>query len=387
MRTEDDIRAALTTLEREAPDAHDVLAPLAGDPGRRPNRPRVLVAVAAATALAIAAVPALRAITSGEQPDPSEPAGGPRWEYTFRVDPPRGWAVGHRAVGGSPSQSVTLSGPGDARCDVTVFRAGAFDTSRISGERSLVFINGHRGYIAEVKGLTGVVSFDADGRPVNKDIPTTAVVWEYAPDSWGLSNCDAMAPKRPRAAVIADEKATAQAVHVTPQALRMPYRIGYLPAGWEARDITVEGRTLAGPPQPDMWLSLGRESTGDQTTAADKVRNANGSSKNPPHNDPHVSILFTKGHSVTPPADSTRTTIHGQPAWLWHDPKPGTRFGKPADTASGIHIRWEGYELRIEGITAGPGFEAEIKKIAEGLELAANPADESTWFDGTVAIP
>lgn len=346
MRTEDDLRAALTTLEREAPDARDVLAPLTTPVRRRTIRP--MIAVAAATALAVAAVPAFRALTA-DSTEPAQPGAAFRWEYSYQVDLPSRWTIGYRDVNTKTGQQLMLNTPAGNRCDITIFGPGKFDTGRISPERTPVEVNGRPGYVAKVSGLLSVVKGFEDGKPRSEDVPQTALAWQYATDSWAVSNCDTVGIKPPLPTIIENEKTSAAAVRMTPEPLLIPYRVGYAPKGWEGLQLIAEGRQLAGAPQPDLWLGLGQPGVGKQ-----------------------ISVLFSKGVAVTPPAGSRRTTINGNPAWL-----SGSK-----DEVTEVFIHWSGYELRIQGPA-----KYDLVRIARGLELAANPADESTWFDGTVAIP
>jgi hypothetical protein len=378
MRTENDIREALTTLEREAPSPHQVLAPLTDGGGRRPQRAPILVAVVAATTLAIAGVPALKSLVGND----AEPAGSGDvgWEYTFRVDPATGWMVTSRNIWRTEQLATLMNGPDHADCTVTVYVAGAFDTSRIPVERTPVDVNGHHGYVANIEGLARQLVPGEDGKLVEEDVPVPGLAWEYAPNSWGVSSCGLPMEAGERDKVIAQEAASARAVEVSRQPLWVPYRIGYLPSGWHA--TTMNDQLLAAP-QPRLDLTLRPEGVDEPAGREDESARA-ATPTSMPNEPPRVSILFTKANSYTPPVDATRTTINGLPAWIWHESPAGQAR---STLAAGVYLKGNGFDLRVESVGAAQGFEAELKRIAEDLTLASSPLDESTWFDGTVAIP
>ncbi len=363
MRTEHDIREALATLEREAPDPDDVLAAVT-DPPRRPARPRVLVAVAAATALAVA-IPVVGLRGDGE---PDAPAAWPgpgddptqRWQFAFDVATPAGWKLLNSAIGDLfrtdvPSQERQLNTPGRQLCTLIVYRPGAFDERRIPAERTRVEVNGRPGYIADVRPYVASSTPVPRALPQPKPLPPgPSVVWRYARNAWALSTCDMVPSKRPRDAIVADERKLAEATTFGLSPLRVPFKITSLPDGWVGYQISVEGSWGAGWPQPDIWLNVV-----PRGTAAGRLMERG------------ASILFTKGTPGKPTSGSTRLAINGLPAWL------------SADRTT-LTIQGAGFELRVQGQKAGGD---RFVEIARGLDLAAEPLDESTWFDGVDAIP
>ncbi len=389
MRTEDDIRAALTSLEQQAPDPRDVLAPLADLPPRRPARPRTLVAVAAATALAVA-VPVVAVTALQRSGEPTAPGAWPgpgdlpseRWQFAFSVATPAGWKPLHRAIGDlfltdMNSQSAMLQTRSGPTCTVTVYRPGAFDLRRIPAERTRIEVNGRPGYVADVRpfgsdGQDTVGAVDANGNPLPaaeqealrktklrslvdmKPVPPgPSVVWRYARDAWALSTCDEFPPRRDRDAVVADERKLAEATMFGLSPLRVPFTIGELPHGWSAYQISLEGLAFAGWPQPDIWLNL-KPASATSGTLLERG----------------ISVLFTKGAPATPrPGSSLLAKIDGRHAWMNKE-------------RTAITIQGRGFELRVQGQRGDA-----LLAIARGLKLAPDPLDESTWFDGTVAIP
>jgi hypothetical protein len=371
MRTEHDIRQALATLEREAPDPADVLAAVT-EPSRPPARPRILVAVAAATALAVAVpVIALRADS-----EPAAPAAWPgpgddpaqRWQFAFDVAVPTGWKSLNRAIGDFfgtdvSSQQQQLNASGGQLCTLIVYKPGAFDERRIPAERTRIEINGRPGYVANVRRPSAVnapkpKAVGERGEPavsmppVKTAPPGPSVVWRYARNAWALSTCDMAPGQRPRDAIVADERTLAEATTFGLTPLRVPFKVTTLPNGWTGYQISSEGPAWAGWPQPDIWLNVVPPGT---TTAR---LNEN------------VSILFTKGVPGRPTPGSTRLTINGLPAWLSAD-------------RSTLTVQGDGFELRVQS----RGASDKLLQIAKGLRLASDPLDETTWFDGVDAIP
>jgi hypothetical protein len=363
MRTEDDIRAALTTLEREAPDPRSVLEPLAGGPpAPRLSRPRVLVAVAAATTLVVGAGPVLRALSSGDSAT-TVPTAGHRWEYTFDLALPTGWRLSDRTIDRTPNQTATLITPAGKLCGIDVFGTGMFDPARITEPRTKLDISGHTGFVARVKGLVTRVRLDGNGTATPVDIPRTVVVWEYAANAWAMSDCNEN--DHPRTLPIADELTAARSVITARQTLLLPFRLMSLPDGWESQAVTVEGPTMAGGHQPDIWVNFGPRVSTNSSTHKD-VGKQKGFQPAPPM----VSVLVSKGKMVSPGPGSVHTTLDGHPAWL-----------TPDDQGATILAYVAGYEIRVQGRPV-----AEVQQVAASLRLA-DPASRSTWFDGTEAIP
>ena len=368
MRTEDDIRAALRTLERAAPDAHDVLASLDGRP-RRVSRWRVPVAAVAAMTIAFAGVPLIKAISGGGGTAPEGAPGG-RWTYSFTIAPPVGWKVYNQHIDKN-SQSVSLFGPPYRQCIVTSFGKGTFGADRLVAGREPVTVNGHPGFVGSVRG----VELRGDkglGQPSYLRPTGPVVVWEYAPDLWRLSYCTLSPGDRSRQ--LADGILMARAVRDVPRAVRTPYKVGYLPDGWRTRTFGEPGAGSVDASQSAALLTILPPGSKDML----RIPTA-------PMEYQHINISFrdTPGFQPT----GRRVTINGLPAWLSRDAKPGTRGGHTPSTWSGVFIKGNGFWISIEAVAADPSFTTELVRIAQHLTLAPNPLDVSTWFDGNSAIP
>lgn len=388
MRTEDDIRAALTTLEREAPDARDVLEQLTARTERRRGRPVVLIAVAAATAAAVVAVPTLLS-ADDDSADPASSGGvrDVRWEHSYTLQAPPGWTILSESIW-PRAQATSLRGLKLQQCDVISYAPGAFDTERIAARHERIAVNGHPGFVIDLKVVVANVDKSRRRQPVPglTDSTRPAVAWEYAPNAWRLSDCGATEsyPNKDRARMVALAKLSARAVQDSPRALRVPYRVGYLPDGWEPRSVGDQGEfSHVGEAQPDVTLTV---LPSDATDMTDPTRPR----KVPAPTQPlatyeHLTIDFVNG--VAKPPRGTRTTINGLPAVIWRDAKPGTMFDSPRATGAGITIQGRGWYLSISAVTVDPDFVDELTRVAEGVQPASNPLDKSTWFDGTIAIP
>lgn len=352
MRTESDLRTALRSLEREAPSPETVLP----DPDHAPHRrrPAILIAAAVTATAAIAtAVPTYLARTD----TPTTPAASPtptkattptkstnavrpavqKWRYVYRLNLPQGWTILYRDFTNA-GQSVAMEVADGRRCDVRFYEPGRFDTDRIGEPRTPVTLNGRTGFLAPVAGVE--VTDPTTGEIVSRN--GKAVVWEYAPDAWAMATCDTDGLHQSESA--ANMIAAARATVGTPEPVLLPFRVTKLPAGLTATTLIHEGPDFAGAPQMDIELDFGALSDG-----------------------PFISALFTKGRLADP--GPVRTSIDGHPATL------------SDDGVTTIVAFVKGYEIRIQGHPASA-----VKQVAAAIKLA-DPADESTWFNGETAIP
>jgi hypothetical protein len=345
MRTENDLRAVMSRLADDPPDAHDVLTAVrATDP--RPARRRMMVGIAVATTLAAVAVPVtIRAITAPEdeaRPQPSTRQPNQNWRQTLSVARSSGFEM--RGTSLYPGmQSTLVDGPGHSFCEVLVFRRGAFDSRVLPAKRMPVTVQGTPGWYVVYREPN---ARDAVGwtRP--------RIAWEYAADSWTVVTCTTQVGE-------IDEKAVAlrlaNVLSIAPRRLAAPFAIGYLPP-------TLTVCSLSGDP-------------GEQFAVAAIRR------QEPLKLYPRLLIDYWPGgaDNLARPASVPvkRFTVNGRAAELRH-------FGE----ATNLIVTGAGFEAALtvaDGLLADP--EAELRRIADGLTFAPDPKDGSTWFDATLAIP
>ena len=56
-------------------------------------------------------------------------------------------------------------------------------------------------------------------------------------------------------------------------------------------------------------------------------------------------------------------------------------------TAASIAIQGDGFYVNVSSMSSPADFTGELLRVADHLTIASDPLDESTWFDGTDAIP
>jgi hypothetical protein len=232
MYTEEDLRDTFRALEREAPDVTGVLAALARARRRRTVRRRAVgVLAAASVAVVVAGGAALVGdLTGPSGPRPAMPPAALHLnalEYPFAVDESTGLEVDYRDARfvGASTADVGTGGTGPVRYP---YRLDVLQTGRYVPPR------GQAGEPVQVNGMRGFYFPDFTyGYPENRSEGVPGVAWEYAQDSWATVRYQ---PEAPRSVPPADVRETmlriASAVRfdrTTP--LRLPFRIGYLPAG------------------------------------------------------------------------------------------------------------------------------------------------------------
>ncbi len=356
MRTDNDLKAAFTTLADRAPTPQETDLTIPVDeqrPVRRRTQLRVLVPVVAATVLAAVAVP----VTIGR--DTAEPPvrANPLWRYSFELDLPTKQYVTSRLITRHSQLAMTQSLTSNTICDVSVFAQGVFDDSGIPPNATPVTVRGKPGVFATF----GYQRRSSPNPPVE---PAPRIAWQYDTDSWAVAEC--MMGRASRAQIRAAEQQMANAVVFTTGQFRTPFRIGHVPTGFIAESASYnpshEGQQPADEPgvNTDGGVHLAR--AGDP--------NGGGKGRSIP-------ISLRRGPWSAMPTGSRQLTISGLPAWVRTE----------RDTTT-VVIRGTGYEVALMAANPLVGTdEQELLRIAEGLELAPDPLDESTWFDGTVAIP
>ncbi len=245
MRTEDELRAALRSLESEAPHAAAVL------PRQQDNRHGVrrrVVLLAGAAAVTAAAVPvAARLLTDrGSTPAVEQDKLHP-FEFVFTVEPYDGYEVSGYAIGPGSGQVVNLRNENASGPRVVVHQRGEVDGAALpAGEP--VTIAGRPGRYVEIP-------VDLPGGPF------PGVFWEYAPDSWAgawdLGTGDQRAASLRAAGAVRFGRGFP---------MRLPYLTGPLPLGLRPHagrlEVTRFGNAtwhslvqLTGPDGPDVQLN------------------------------------------------------------------------------------------------------------------------------------
>jgi hypothetical protein len=320
MYTEEDLRATLGALEQETPDEGTFLVGLERARRRRTTRRRTVGVVAAAVAAAVVvggaiAVPQL----VGRADQVATSPHFERWRFPFAVDDIPGYQVHYQSA-----ENARLTAGAQDRYWLKIFTKGQYDpTADQAGEP--VDVRGKHGFYLAAGGL--------DGMP--------GVAWEYAPDSWArvislegmVSSDDREVMLRVAGAVRFDRTAP----------LRVPFRVGYLPAGLQA--VAPDG-------DADVTSVVRVGATVDMAGMAGALSISGGQ--------------FPASASLVP-------IQPGQPV-ATSDPQTG----KPV-----VVISFGQLTVRLTGI----GFSTdELKKIARSI-TPADLDDLTTWFDADKAIP
>ncbi|GIJ47074.1 hypothetical protein Val02_39600 [Virgisporangium aliadipatigenens] len=114
---------------------------------------------------------------------------------------------------------------------VTFYRAGVYDPARLGAEEPTAAWGDAFGVtVAGRAGIGRETAYRAAGGEQGTEIRRTAVAWQYAPDSWAT-----YVPRRQEGAQSRDDAIRiAAAVTAKPaRDIRLPFRIGNLPNGWQ----------------------------------------------------------------------------------------------------------------------------------------------------------
>jgi hypothetical protein len=345
MRTDEDLKAAFSTLADRAPTPHDADITIPADerPVRRRTRGPVLLAAAAAGVIVIAVPTVIAAIDSTNNattpPPVASSADAAKLRLPFTVEIP-GWTTTGRSLTADAASLSVTTAP-ELRCTVSVYRPGRFDTGRIAADRDPVTVNGKDGYYATLR-------YDTPKPKGPQGAP--AVIWEYAPDSWAFALCVGSTGKPP-----ADDRSlgqrAAEATSFTPQALPVPYELGYVPAGFKTSELQVSSTDLG-----------------------TYVKVAGGSGM--------VRIMAGKtgaeGEDVPDEVDVTPVVINGRQAWFFDEPQSGTES---------LHLQFPGYYVELQLNRSGQAARAELHKMATRLRPADDLLDVSTWPSAETALP
>ena len=92
------------------------------------------------------------------------------------------------------------------------------------------------------------------------------------------------------------------------------------------------------------------------------------------------------GHSVSVGIRTGNGSFERPPEAV--DVVVGGRRGWAAPVIGMLVVPGEGYQLVLRSSSGwSDDLRATLVRIAEGIEIAADPADRSTWFDGRDAFP
>lgn len=343
MRTEEDLRGAYDQLAADAPDAETMLTAIRNTERGKPRRRMILItAVATATAAAAIVVPTLLSQDPpAPQPSGAERAANPAWRTKFQLDLPAGFGSGGAYVT-STFHRATASGPPTGLCDITAYAAGAFDPKRIPVGSPTISVRGKPGYLAT---MTDPGSAGPETLP--------RAVWRYAADSWAVVGCQGGGDLPTIAKKLAD------GVTFKTGRIDAPLRVGYWPANAPVLSLTP---FLGGRMDPSVSDSRPAFAIASDRTTEAQVKN-------------DVMLSYRPGEPGT--HEGTPVTVNGRPAIL-----------QEFEDASSLYIAGNGFEVTIHvGHAPFADPRAELIRIAEGLDLSANPADLETWFNAATAIP
>ncbi len=358
MRTEEDIRAALLTLETAAPDAeagrdvgqgHRTVA-------RSVGRRRMLVASAAVLTAAAIAVPTLfRSTEKSPVTIPSLPDAP--WRHSFHLQLPKSYQYGgleqHQLY--RDRERTDVQPPQGSGCIVEVYRRGAFDPSVIPPGATPVTVNGNPGYFASFR-LPSDWVIDRPPR----------IAWRYATDSWAVTSCkDAEMTNDLRG----NEQAIAESVVFERQPFLVPFTVEYLPEGFHVQRATAK--------RPHTW-TVGQARIPERYPPLVTISASRDGDANRPDAQ-SVAIEFRQDDLTKRATGDESVTVNGRPAFLRSD-----RFGTT------LVIPGDGYEFAV-GVRAGvlgtpAQTEQQLVAVAEGLRLAERPLDDTSWFDGSTAL-
>jgi hypothetical protein len=342
MRTEDDLRDALDALADSAPAPADTTVQMPWDLRRVWPRRAAIVAVAAACVTAIA-LP-VGYLATRHDTGPAQPAAGRStgtlWQQpNFTVDLLPGWrietreaAIGYTSIGVAQSQ---------VGCDLVGFGPGRFTLDQLAPQgRTPTVVDGKQGFFGTVRPTPALRTRTAAGGQ--------ALVWQYAPKAWALSICSGRSAAQTRSL----EMTAAQMVRPQQGRLRVPFAVKPWAGVARVSDVTVyKGSDLR---------------SGGGAIARARFGAANNEAG---------AIALERG---VPQLTSGATPIEvgGREAWYY-------RSGPKLE---GVIVLTSVYTVRIT-LPSSPGTRDALVAMARDLRVAANPADERTWFDAATSLP
>jgi hypothetical protein len=302
---------------------------------------------------------------------PSAPAPAPPFTFTFggyqvgeyRVLAPDGVTPGYQTAG--VMRDVKEAGKVNPRyvATLTVYQPGRFNPEKVRTGTRLT-VQGRDAYQFQVEKQVHPDVWNGDpqtppstpsGAP-RSTTTVTVLAWLYAPDSWAVLESEAI--RVPIETIPpADMLTVAERFAVSPGEpvrAKLPFRVGYLPAGYTLREIDGQSMTA--------------ENSGMATFVFSK-QPAPATPLTGPHSVQHDRTVNSVVLSVlwvdTPPPDAVKRTSRCNAGQHWCvTPVPGNEFlvaiEDPSETLP----------------------DAELLKVADGLTFATIK-DTSTWFPAT----
>ena len=379
-----DLRAAFAALEERAPTE---LPPdrLPGRPSTRgqsggANLRRWVVPLAAAAALVTATGGTWLATSALRSPSP--PAEGTRvptttvpteLRFSFDVASVPGYRVQLAQIQPELQRADVTVGTSDLICGaVYVFPAGGFDpTEALRGKP--IRVGDRAGYFAPLTSPSLL-----DNRTV-KPAVLDSVAWQYRPNAWamvqldwGLIPTELSNPLARGHTVEADELRIAAAVKTGQStAMRLPFRVGYLPAGVYPVSANQSPELQGGA----LGLADGRP------TAKDVPRLPSEPFYTPltiwvaDMTDPQNRLCPAFGKEARP------FTVDGRTGCLETDPATGLTYGLQIDLPRG-HL-----EITVERRHWGIYTDRQLERIVASITPATNLSDRTTWPDATTVFP
>jgi len=354
MITESDLRAVLTDEARDISDPDEIIGRVhLAEPRRQPSVRRWLVPAAAAAAV-VAAITAVGLVvgdrhngSAGPESTTTLPGllGEDLW-YTMTVNPVAGYDVTYREFDRTAvSSSIMLPhGDGSSIGGVTAYAPGTYDATAVKkGQRTTV--QGRPAYYGKTR-MSGSL------------MPTLA--WQPSPGRWiVIQGWNDTATRARHLDPLTEEMRVAAAVDVSAaEPIRLPFRVGYLPAGRLVRHVSLHMTKPAGETDLDFSLSgqVGRTPTGELT------------GRDFP---PGFLSIVLQPSSVPGQFTPSNRKVDGHRAEFESLPGP---FGKSVLAV----------DVGVGSVTLqGDYSEQELIKIFRSITLAPDIDDPATWFDAT----
>ena len=239
MRTETDLRAALSQRADQAPEPSLGLIEhaLAG-PARPRLRAGLSIGAAVVTAAALIAVPVALSAHPGAGRAPA--AASSQRAATPAVLSPMSWATVslenpvHRDML-NDLELLTIQLSGGGRIQVVDFAPKAFDPGAII-DPTPVTVDGHAGYFGQISSTPN----SAAHWPATTTLgnPRPSLAWPVGNDRWVVLAGDS-AEFKTEAGLLAITPKLGVQVRSTP--VLMPIKLGYLPAGWTLQTAALSG--------------------------------------------------------------------------------------------------------------------------------------------------
>lgn len=365
MNTLDDLRQTLEAHVGLAPDGAGIVQQAQAGAGRLRRRRAVLRAGVAAVAVvaAVAAAPTVSLLRDGGVPmGAAAPANRTPAQFTLAVTPEAPFTVtATDSVDTRQSMMVSPTAPAagsstSARL-VVAHDAGSFDPAALlGGER--VTVSGHDGWFVASGSRPASRPNDSDGKPGLAYLPPR-LGWQTSQGAWLVVS--PVFPEAPTGSAAADRERdlgallpVAQAVRLTaPRDTRVPYRLGWLPAGLRVHSVRV------GLPdrQPAVKWSL--------PGSGESVGTSGGKVEEFKRDRLDITTSLLGGKPIEGLTGRPTTTIAGHP--VWHLPgKPSTLIVKAGNCV-----------VTLAGWGTLGGL-ADLKRIVESMTVA-DCARTDTW--------